>query len=145
MRDLIQEPESSKNQEYLKITLENLDQIVDFCREKKVPVVLVIFPYRFQFKNIETLSGPQKKLVDYANQRQVPVLDLLPALSEKLKEDHLVPKDYILDADHPSAQGSKVIAQILADFIVKQEGVLGNKEEANSQEVKESSEAEFSE
>ena len=70
------------------------------------------------------LSAPQTVVSQYATEREIPVIDLLPILSEKIKEEGRRPEDNFLDADHLSPLGSEDVAEIIADFIQKKRLIL---------------------
>lgn len=101
-----------------KRTLKYLGNIFDFCHDRNIPVILVVFPFTFQFNNLSILSGPQKIVTQYAIDKKIPVIDLLPILSEKMKEEGLKSKHYFLDHDHLSPLGSEVVSGIIADYIL---------------------------
>jgi lysophospholipase L1-like esterase len=123
VRSLAYYPEHPGVEKAWELTLENLGKIFDFCKARDVPVVLFVFPFTFQFRDIDGLSEPQETVCRFAREHQVPAIDLLPVLSEKLHEQQARPEDYFLDDDHPSATGSIVIAEALSRF-VEREGVL---------------------
>ena len=99
------------------ITLENLGKIFDFCKENNLPVILVVFPYTFQFDDVDTRSAPQHRLAQFARNRGVPVLDLLPPLAEKMKEEQKGPKDYFWDSNHLTPLGARRVGEIVGGFI----------------------------
>jgi lysophospholipase L1-like esterase len=103
------------------VTLENLGKIFTFSKEKDIPILLVIFPYMFQFDDINALSAPQNIVSQYALDNEVPVIDLLPILSEK--EQGVKPEGYFLGELHLSLLGNEVVAEIIANFI-RNEGLL---------------------
>jgi len=113
----------NKDHPYIKegwdITLGNLKKIFDFCKNRNTPVILAVFPFTFQFNNMEANSIPQKILTRYATSNNVPVIDLLPILSEKAKKEGIRPEDYFLDKDHLSYLGSETVSRIISDFIIK--------------------------
>jgi hypothetical protein len=76
-------------------TLFHLDQIVRICRDQEIATALVLVPGEFQVcsplceslrrnagydSNQLDLELPQRRLTEFADQRQIPVLDLLPHL-----------------------------------------------------------------
>lgn len=104
------------------IVLEDLGKIFAFSKENHLPIILAVFPYRFQFEDIHTLAIPQTVVSQYARNHQVPVLDMLPLLDERAKEQGVKPTDYFLDINHLSPIGHQVAAELLADFI-RREGL----------------------
>jgi lysophospholipase L1-like esterase len=97
--------------------LADLGDIFSFCRDERVSVIVVVFPYTFQFADPVALRAPQEMVMRLARDEKVPALDLLPALAERMKETGQGPGDYFLDINHLSPQGSKVVSELLADFI----------------------------
>lgn len=125
VKTLVNHPTHPNVKSAWKITLENLTKIFSFCRERDIPVILIIFPYAFQFDDVRDYSTPQMILAKHAINNKIPVIDLLPVLSQKMKEQGMRPQDYFLDRDHLSPLGCEVAAEIIADFIIK-ERVLTN-------------------
>jgi lysophospholipase L1-like esterase len=111
-----------------KITLQNLGKIFDYAKARNIPVILVVFPFTFQFDDVSTLSAPQKIVSKYASDNKVPVIDLLPILSEKMQEEWAKLKDLFLDVDHLSPVGSEIVAEVLADFIQKERLITDKRE-----------------
>jgi len=111
-----------------KITLEELGKIFDLCLERDFSVILVLFPYTFQFDNIDTLSTPQMVVSQYAFDNGIPVIDLLPILSEKVEDQGAKPEDYFLDVDHLSPVGHEIVSEIIADFIQKERLIVQEEE-----------------
>ena len=60
----------------------------------------------------------------HASDNKVPVIDLLPILSNKMQEEGAKPEDLFLDVDHLSVVGSEIVAEILADFIQKERLII---------------------
>lgn len=117
VKHLAYHPDRPDVQKAWKITLEELDQIFAFSKEKDIPILLVFFPYTFQFENAPALSTPQKIVSQYALDHGVPVVDLLPLLSKKAKERGVTAERFFLGENHLSTVGSEVAAEIIADFI----------------------------
>jgi lysophospholipase L1-like esterase len=106
-------------------TLQHLQKIFDYAKARDIPLLLVVFPFTFQFDDVANLSTPQKILSKYAHDNKVPVIDLLPILARKMAQEGFKPRDYFLDDDHLSAGGSETVAEILANFI-QQQGLLAD-------------------
>lgn len=120
VKALAYQPEREDVQRAWETTLENLSKIFDFCKNREIPVILVVFPYTFQFREVDALSTPQSVVREYAVDSGVPVLDLLPKLAEKARENGIAPEDYFGDDSHPSFQGNQEIGGFIADFIVRE-------------------------
>jgi lysophospholipase L1-like esterase len=119
IRHLMHDGPGPRIKEAWQITLENLDGIFDFCREHEIPVALVVFPDLFQFTNIQQLDQPQRILVAHAKQQGVPVLDLLHPMAQALRNTRKRPRELFIDHDHLTPWGSRVVAHLLRDFLVR--------------------------
>ena len=128
VRSLVDNPDRADVRRAWEITLEELDGISDFCRERRIPAILVAFPFRFQFDEVNTTATPQKILNQYAEKKGIPMLDLLPILAERMKQEGLRPEDYFFDSNHFTVHGNQVVAEFIGDFIEKQ-GVLSHQQE----------------
>ncbi|MEM7028321.1 MAG: SGNH/GDSL hydrolase family protein [Chloroflexota bacterium] len=118
---LAYQPHHADVQTAWQLTLENLDQIYRVTEQANIPFALVIFPFTFQFEDIDTLSSPQRILGHFAAERAVPTLDLLPLLAAKMMADDLPPEAYFFDEDHLSHYGSEVVADILVAFLMAED------------------------
>ncbi|MCP4608360.1 MAG: hypothetical protein GY845_06565 [Planctomycetes bacterium] len=123
VRSLVFRPDDPDVNKAWNITLENVGKIFDFCKDHRLPVILVVFPFTFQFDNVDAMSVPQRRIIQFASNRQIPSLDLLPALAERLKEEQMIPANYFLDADHLTPLGANHVAEIISKFI-RQQGML---------------------
>ena len=126
---LAYEPEHPDVRAAWQLTLDNLGQIFTLAQGRDIPVALVVFPFTFQFEDVEdvedviALSTPQTIVSQYARNQGVPVLDLLPLLAQTIAQAGLTPSTYFLDRDHLSPLGSEVVAIMIADFL-QQEGLV---------------------
>jgi lysophospholipase L1-like esterase len=123
---LVSRPEDPRVREAWQLTLENVGKIFQLCRERDIPVVLMIFPFVFQFEDVARLSGPQAILTAFAREQGVPALDLLPLLAERLERAGAPPDRYFFDADHLTPSGSEAVARVLVAFLRKQGLVVPN-------------------
>ena len=112
-----------------KMTLASLDDVLTWCRERDIELLLVIIPrsiqvYRWELErwkaayNLEDddldLDRPQRVLTAWATQYDVPVLDLLPHFREYAKtrpQDRL----YFYPDSHMNTNGHRVTAALLAE------------------------------
>jgi lysophospholipase L1-like esterase len=95
------------------IALSALGGIVDVAEREEIPLLLVVFPYRFQLDAPRALAGPQARVLAFAAERGVPALDLLPRLASAgaetfLDPSHLSPAGHALAAD---AIAARVLAE----------------------------------
>jgi hypothetical protein len=127
VRSLAYDPDAPGVEGAWKITLENLGKIFEFCKTREIPVVVCVFPFTFQFDDVDALSEPQRRVCQFAREHEVPVLDLLPVLAQRLEEQRAKPEDYFVDADHPSPRGNEVISKAMADFIERENVLPGSR------------------
>jgi lysophospholipase L1-like esterase len=117
VHDLVEKPQSPRVQEAWNTTLENLGRLTRFCQDKDLPVLLVAFPYTFQFADENRPAAPQQVLQGFAETAGVPLLDLLPAMEEYCRSHSCVPTDLFLDANHLSDRGSRAVATMIVEFL----------------------------
>jgi acetyltransferase AlgX (SGNH hydrolase-like protein) len=115
-------------------TLAGLEKIVALCRERGVPLAIVIQPSAPQVSRALREEGarsggidpagldvavPQRRLAAFFAARDVPVLDLLPAFERAARERD--PDGFYLRNDtHWSVSGNEIAAQELAHFLSDQ-------------------------
>jgi lysophospholipase L1-like esterase len=116
-KSLVNYPHRPNIKKAWKITLRNVSKIFNFCRDREIPVILVIFPSAFQLDD-KIRETPQDILIQAATDNRIPVIDLLPPLAEKMKQAGMKPKDLFLDQSHLTTGGSKAVSEIIADFIL---------------------------
>jgi lysophospholipase L1-like esterase len=109
VRRLVLEPDSFTRA--WRITLENLARMVELARRRDVPSLLLIFPYAFQLEAPAATATPQRRLIAFARSRELPVLDLLPVLSE-------LGQAAFLDPSHLSRAGHARVAEATAQHIL---------------------------
>lgn len=114
---LMYHPEQENVEIAWRITLQNVQRIVDYCRGRDVDVVLVAFPFSIQLRHADRLSAPQRRLSRYAAENGVPYLDTLPVLSAHVVVDSLAPTDVFFDHDHLTVLGNRLAARAIADRI----------------------------
>jgi len=113
---LIDDPDRPELQAAWEITLMNLGQIFDYCRERDIDARLVIFPFRVQLDSPRAMAAPQKRLTAWASARGIPTLDLLGPLAEMVEQGHS-PESVFLDHDHFSVDGTRLVAPTIAEFV----------------------------
>jgi lysophospholipase L1-like esterase len=127
VKELVFNPERPELQQAWSRQFESLDEMAAYCRERNLKLALVVFPYVFQLDDAEKLSSPQAELRQYAQEHNIPMLDLLPGIADHLEKTGQQPQDIFMDDCHLSQQGAPVIAGMIADFIQSQE-LIGNKQ-----------------
>lgn len=114
---LVESPDDPNVGRAWEITLANLDRIVDFANAEGVPVLLVAFPFTFQFEDPAALPVPQQILRDYAAARSLPFLDLLPLMQDEARRSGRSAQAFFIDKDHLSARGHRLVAEaVVADI-----------------------------
>jgi len=119
------------------IVLEDLAAFDAFTRERKLPWMLLVFPYTFQLSEHEA-RDPQRILRDFASERGVPFVDFTEVFENLVYDDPVVLstlrsrgydaaqverfytwkiREYFLDADHLTPRGHEVVAGVLADAL----------------------------
>lgn len=102
------------------ITLANVDEIATSCESRKVPLIVVAFPYAFQFLDAEALSAPQLRLRRFAAERGVPLIDLLPVFEARRRAaQHETPEAFFLDYGHLTVEGHQLAAETIAGTLLR--------------------------
>jgi len=91
-------------------------QIHTYLQKRDIPLVLVIFPYTYQFTNSLNFGTlPQDQLKTFAQQHDIFIIDLLPVLDVEDYETYYLYEDEV----HLSAKGNIVIAAKINEFLEK--------------------------
>lgn len=114
---LMRAPERPNVRTAWDIALADLQRIVDRCRARGVPVLLVVFPFTVQLDDPTGLSAPQEVITSYAHARGIPTIDLLPLLADHCRTTGALPSDLFIDHDHLSVEGHRVVADLLQDRV----------------------------
>lgn len=112
VEELTKEPSSREIESAWKQTLSEVGDIRALAEKEHIPLILVVFPYRFQLQQSTQLNQPQLRLKRYAMENKVMMIDLLPsfaAFQEKNKEVQL-----FFDANHMTIEGHQLAAEILS-------------------------------
>lgn len=119
VRSLVDFPQRDDVKEAWKLTLQDMDRIIDLCRGHDIPLLLVISPWRFQLEEDVTEWLPQKIVSDHARTRGVPVIDLLPGLIAEMKQRGGKPVECLKNGDscHFSAFGCQLVADQVSKYI----------------------------
>lgn len=117
VKRLIYEGDTPEVRQAWQDTFATLDELAAFCEAHDLPLLILTFPFTFQLHNPDDLNLPQQQILAYAQQRNLPHLDLLPPLAEKARQSNLTPDSLFLDIDHLSVLGHEVVAQLLAEVI----------------------------
>ncbi len=125
VRWLAREPDHPTIVRGWRIARRSLDAIFQVAAQRDVPAALVVFPYAFQLDAPRRSAAPQRRLMSHAATRGVPALDLLPVFAAAARVRGV--DALFLDPSHPSAEGHRLAAGALADFLVGQ-GLVSDKD-----------------
>lgn len=117
MGQLLDDPPPPHTEASWRNCLEQMDLIVDACRKKGVPLLLVCFPIRLQFESESVSTAPQDRLEEYARTRGVQYLDLLPMYRALTREEGRSSLSLFFDAAHPTAEGLARAAEAIVDAL----------------------------
>ncbi len=117
VENLVYTPERPEVQEAWASTLEDVKNIAAACKQRRIRVALIVFPFKFQLLNVDSLSAPQRVVGDFAIRNNIACLDVLPLFHARMLATNTKPEDYFLDGFHPSALGNSVVADTLTLFI----------------------------
>jgi lysophospholipase L1-like esterase len=116
--DLINSRNSNKVKSAWKLTIDSIQQIINYSKEHDIPLLLVIFPFTFQFDDIQEYDIPQRILKDSFTNK-VKIIDLLPILEAYIKRNNLLVKDLFFDGSHLNESGCEIVANILTSQILQ--------------------------
>lgn len=88
-----------------------LNEFVKIAKEDNVPILFVIFPYRFQIKG-DNLNSDEK-FIEFMKDNSVLYIDLLDSF-RNIGQELYVKGDYV----HPNELGHKITADIIYRFLV---------------------------
>lgn len=107
---LARDPDAPEVRRAMELTTGELLELATLARTRGERLGLVIFPFRFQLEGPD-LDAPQRRLVAFAAQHGIPVLDTLPLL-------RVLPPDRVfMDVDHFTPEGHAVVAREVAAWI----------------------------
>ena len=115
---LIEKPEQDNVKLAWEMTLANVQGVVDFCRGRDLPILLVSYPFAVQLDDPQTMSAPQRVLESFAQDNDVPFIDMLPILHEYMTTNEHAPTDLFFDEDHLTRLGCRVVAREIARRIL---------------------------
>lgn len=118
VKKMLKSQNDSTYQAQWHFTLNELEKIYSLCQEKNIKVVLLIFPYTFQFNNHE-LKWAQTKLIDHADKNNVRYVNFLEIFEREINSQPDLLNQYFLDEDHFTPAGHKVVANITSNLIVE--------------------------
>ncbi len=101
-----------------------LAEAVDILKERDIPLIIAVFPSAIQFGRPWTTPHYQEKIKALCKRRQIPFIDLLPAIEAVGPADTMY---YSGDLVHPNARGHAAAADAIVSFL-KSHPYIGNAE-----------------
>lgn len=98
-------------------TLPELARLIAHCRQRKIPILLVHFPYTIQLERPE-LDAPQRRLAGFAQEQGVELFDLTPSFRAALSAAGGDLDEFFIDALHLTPRGCEVAAEAIARKLV---------------------------
>lgn len=98
-------------------TLNELSKIYSFCKIHNIKVILLIFPFTFQFNN-SNLSWAQNLLIKHASENNITYINFLEAFEKDIYSKGKNLNKYFLDEDHFTPLGHHYVATKLSKLII---------------------------
>lgn len=87
-------------------------------KKENKKLIIVIFPFTDQFNNFKKYGfEPQKKIAQFAEENNIPTLDLAPYLDTEGYLDNYLPVDHV----HLNEKGYKFVVNIIYEKLMKEE------------------------
>jgi hypothetical protein len=118
-RDLVFNHNDEVVREAWDLTLSNVGKIGQTCSDSGIPLLLIYIPFTFQFDLPDSMGYPQMVLDDFCGRNDVHFIDCMPIFREEMAVSGSSPGYYFWDAIHPSAEGNRVIAMAVIDYVEK--------------------------
>jgi len=99
--------------------LNNISEIISFCKEKKLKLIILIFPYTFQFGSDDML-WVQDVIKKHADEHGALYIDFTEVFKDLINSDSSDIKEYYLDEDHLTPKGHKIVANEITKVIVNE-------------------------
>lgn len=94
-----------------------LELFFETCRQAGVPVALVCFPVKDQIADPGASTVVQDRLRGFAEEHDVPFLDLLPVYTRTLGTGETAAAEAFQDTTHPTVRGHRIAGEATATFI----------------------------
>lgn len=112
---LWEEPDAPAIQQAWEQTEKELDELVDYCAEHRLGLLLAVAPFATQPEAGAAADAPQRRLERYAARRGVAFVDLWPGLDARARQMGKTLRDLFLDRSHFTETGNQVIADLIAE------------------------------
>ena len=94
---------------------DSLYEMIDILKEKKIPILIVIFPEFHEFKNYR-FNKVTEFIFEIADSQNIQVLDLLPYYISYPPESIWVSYEDV----HPNALGNRIASDAIYETIIKE-------------------------
>ena len=101
-----------------------IKKIAEETKQRNARFLFVIFPYNISLPGQGIQPWMPKTLLEFSAQNNIPVLDMLPVFQKDMDtmKNHELTR-YFRDACHPTAYGSHLAAQAIADEIIQRQWI----------------------
>jgi lysophospholipase L1-like esterase len=110
-----------------------LSKISDVCKEKQLPLLILICPFEFQLNLKKEKDYPQKEIINFCAKKKIPYINLLEILRNDFESQNLSYNDkreterfwdqYFYDHDHFSISGHRFVAELLLPAMLHELGI----------------------
>ena len=110
-----------------------LTKIADTCRDKKLPLIILICPFEFQLHLPPEQDYPQKKIISFCEKSNISHLNLIDVLRADFESQNLSYSNraetekfwdhYFYDHDHFTLAGHKFVAELLLPLVMNELGL----------------------
>jgi lysophospholipase L1-like esterase len=90
-----------------------LSDMAELCRKNHIAFLVLIVPHRAQFEDRRQSFVPQKRLLAFCKENNIAAIDPVPIFRSQKRYP------FLFDPVHPSMEGHKIIAEVIADWIGK--------------------------
>lgn len=117
VKKMLSNQNDSTYQSQWNFTLNELSKIYSLCKSQNLKVILLMFPYTFQFNNAN-LSWAQQLLIKHAKENEGHYIDFLQVFENKIGSDSVRLKEYFLDEDHFTPLGHQMVGKEITSVII---------------------------
>lgn len=118
VKKMLKNPNAPNYRKQWNLILNELQNFYSLCKTKNIPIILIIFPFTFQFED-NSMLWAQNKLIMHARQNNVEILDVFTIFNnlEEIQQKNY--KKYFIDFDHLTPEGHYLVAKHLSYKIKK--------------------------
>lgn len=117
VKKMLLQKDNGKYKTQWDFTLDELTKIYSLCKKNNIKVILVIFPYTFQFADSK-LCWAQQLLINHATNMGVTYINLFDSIEPLLNYRTCNIENLFLDQDHFTPVGHQLVAKELSRAII---------------------------